>query len=269
MRATTLLCAICATLLLPATASAGGWTQPAGSGYAKVWGSYLGGAAAYDAAGDPVATETFRLARLRSYAEWGLREDLTIVGAVEPLGSATVGDRSTTFFGPAMVGLRQRFVDDGFQFAVEARGGGQLGEAPNLAPAGAAYEFRPTVQSGRFEWELQVGVPLGFGWFTAAAGPRWYSSASLRDELFATAQLGFGPFAGVVFDLHLAANTTLGPLETANVTGAGNTEYVGGGVGVSYWPASSVGFHVGADGAAFARANLGVAPLQAGVEFRF
>lgn len=262
------LLSLLVALLVPATAYAGGWTQAAGDGYAKVWGSYLAGDAAYDADGDAVEVASFRLVRLHAYGEFGLRDDLTLVGSVQPLGSATLGDESVGFAGPAMVGLRQRFLSDGLQFAMEARIGGEP-STRDLAPADASYRFQPTEATGRFEYEAQVGHALPFGWITAAVGPRWHSSADLSHELFASAQLGFGPFAGFLFDIHLAANTTLSPLTSNNVIGSGDTHYIGGGLGVSYWPIDTVGFHAGADGALFARTNLGVPPLQLGVEFRF
>lgn len=254
------------TAMLPSTAAAGGWTQPDGAGYAKVWASGLFGSDAFGLDGTGVGTQSYRLITLSAYGEYGITDDLTAVGIITPIGSAVYGDRSNTFVGSMLAGIRQRFVDGPVQIAVEVRAGGSPGIGAKDLAAEDDFEFRPTVQTGQLDSEMQVGIGLPFGWFAASFGPRWNSA--IDNELIGFAQVGVGPFGGFVADLHTTFNEPLRELEVLNVSGAGNTRYLGYGVGLSWWATQTVGFHIGADGAVYAQSNAATAPLQVGVEFR-
>ncbi len=253
-------------LLAPSTAFAGAWTQPDGDYYAKIWGTALFGEAAFGLDGDTVPTESYRLITLSAYGEYGLSDDLTLVGKATPIGAATHGDESNPFVGTFLAGLRQRFVDGPVQLALEMRAGGAPGfGGRDLAPE-ADYDFRPTVQTAQFESELQIGIAMPIGWFSMSLGPRFNSA--FEDEVIGFAQVGVGPFGGFVIDLHTTFNEPLDELETLNVTGAGNTRYLGFGLGLSWWPTDAVGFHAGFDGAVYAQSNAETAPILLGVEFR-
>ncbi len=263
--------AFCCALLVPSAAHAGGWTQDEGAMYGKIWGTGIFGNAGFDVDGEVVDTESFSLVSLSAYGEYGLRRDLTLVGAIEPVGAATFADQTRGYSGRMLVGLRQRFASDPVQFAVEARLGGSpgFGGERDLAGADLDLEFRPTVRTYSAEWELQLGIPISdVGWVTAALGPRWSSNSELDPALQGAAQVGFGPFAGFVFDVHLSLNHSFRAPEVLNVAGATNTRYLGVGLGVSYWFVPSFAIRLAGDGVFYAQSNAAAPALQLGVELR-
>lgn len=264
------LLALLGVLCFPVPALAGGWTQPPGESYVKVWGTAVPGSLAFDLDGDLIDTQPFSLLSLSAYGEYGLREDLTLVTSLQPLGVASYGTQRRGYSGRSLAGFRQRLVSAPIQLAIEARFGGSpgFGGERDLA-AQDDYEFRPSVRTWVTEWELQVGLPIGtVGWVTGSIGPRWLSNPDLQPVLHGFAQVGFGPFAGFVFDLHLTLNHTFERPELLNVTGASDTRYAGVGLGVSWWIVESFAFHIGGDGALYAVSNAGAPSLQIGIEFR-
>lgn len=263
--------AFCVACVVPSVAFAGGWTQAEGASYAKIWGTGVYGAAAYGLDGELIETEAFSMTMLSAYGEYGLRPDLTLVAAIQPIGVASFGERRRAYSGRMLAGFRQRLMSNPLQFAVEARLGGApgFGGDRDMAPQDEAVVFRPTERSYFVEWDLQVGVPIGsIGWFTAGFGPRWASSPDLDPVIQGTAQVGFGPFSGFVFDAHFGLNHTFGAPEVVNVTGATDTRYLGFGLGVSWWLTKSFGISLAGDGAFYAVSNAAAPALQLGVEFR-
>lgn len=258
-------------VLAPSTAFAGGWTQDDGAMYGKIWSRALFGSAAFDLDGNQLDTEKFSLVSLSAYGEYGLHRDLTLVGSMEPIGVAHYGDQTRAYAGRMLVGLRQRLVSDTLQLALEARLGGSpgWGGERDMAPTDADIEFRPTIRSYYAEWDLQLGVPIGgVGWVTAAVGPRWATSPDLSSALHSTLQIGFGPFSGFLFDLHVTHHHTFDPPTTVNAAGATDTRYVGAGVGMSWWIVDAFGINASADIAPYAASNTVAPALQLGVEFR-
>lgn len=250
------------------SAFAGGWTQAEGTHYAKVWGNGLFGSSAFGLDGETVATGSFSLLSLRAYGEYGLRPNLTLVAFASPFGLARMGDDAIAHSGTFLAGFRQRFIDRTLQVAVEARFGGAPGWGDeNLAPVKAEYVFVPTFRTWQTEWELQFGYPLPFGWVALSVGPKAYTNPALSHALGGSLQVGaqFGQF---VVDLHSTLNWTFRPLEFLNVTGAGNTRYIGIGLGLSWWPSKRVGIHAGADGALYAASNAEALSTELGVETR-
>ena len=250
------------------TAFAGGWTQDRGDYYAKLWGTTLFGDAAFGLDGASLPTDDFFLLSVSAYGEYGLFNDLTLVGFATPVGTAKLGASSIAHTGKLLGGVRYRFVDQTIQVAVEARLGGApgLGDT-DLAPPDAGYVFVPTSRTLQTELDLQLGFPLPFGWVAASVGPRAFSNAELSHAIGGSLQVG-GQFGQFVVDLHSTLNWTFQALEVVNVTGATDTRYVGVGLGVSWWPAKRFGVHLGGDGALYAASNAEALAIQLGVESR-
>jgi site-specific recombinase len=86
--------------------------------------------------------------------------------------------------------------------------------------------------------------------------------------LVGTAQVGWKPLDALTLDLHLPYNITLADYAENNVSGAGNTDYVGLGLGASWWFTSAFGVNLGFDAVVFAQANAATPSITAGVEWR-
>lgn len=258
-------------LLVPASAFAGGWTQSKDSGYAKIWATGIFGAGLFDLDGEIVETESFRLALLSLYGEYGIKDDLTLVGMLQPVGVASYADQTRGYAGRMTLGFRQRFATKPLQFALEARFGGVpgFGGERDMAPDSDDFEFRPAVGTFLTEWELQVGRALGtVGWITASLGPRWHMNPELSPVLQGFLQVGFGPFGGFIADVHFSFNHSFDAPEFVNVTGASNTRYLGPGIGLSYWFTDNFAVNLTGDGAIYAISNAAAPALSLGVELK-
>ena len=263
--------ALCLAVLscAPCIAHAGGWTQPEGHSYTKLWTTATIGGAAFDLDGEVRESDSYTLLRLSAYAEYGLRPDLTLVARALPLGYARYGDADIGYTGEWVIGLRQRLVSKPLQIAVEGRVGANPGFGDRDLAAGGEFTFQPTASTSFVEWEMQLGVPIGtVGWVAASLGPHLTGSSSLSSKLLGFAQVGFGPFAGFVVDLHFNLNHTFTAPALANITGATDTRYVGFGLGASWWASRHFALNVSAEGALFAVANAATPALSFGVEFR-
>lgn len=269
-RATGLLIA---TLLAPAPALAGAWTQPAGEAYAKIWARAIIGDHGFLADGgvEPIGVD-FIDASLNLYLEYGLSEAITLVVSGNPAGFAKAGDSSTGYSGTLRLGARHALSTGPIRLAAElfygvAPGIGEIMLAGG-AVNGAQFTYIPTYANHQGGGELSIGWGHPYGWLAASAGTEFNGADALDHALYAFAQAGLSLSFGLVADVHLTWRHNLGEIEVANVSGAGPTRYVGWGVGLGYWITESVGISLGFDGAAMAQANAATPSFTLGIELR-
>lgn len=259
--------------LCPSLALAAGWTQPEGAAYAKL--SYRGlfGSNAFDTEGG-----TFELPDAYSdhavnvYAELGLRDDLTLIVLSNPFGVAGAGDESTTYMGRSAVGLRAGRAFGSTRLAIEAR----YGFAPDIGETSVAtgvvedkaYTYVPTVQTQSYTGEIQIGQPLSFGWLSASVGIRGFSREGLDPAVIGFGQIGWSMSEATTLDLHLNVHEVIGDVDAINVAGAGQTRYLGVGLGYSWWFSKSVAFNAAVEGVAYAESNAATPSLNLGFEYR-
>lgn len=261
---------VCAlTLGMSQSAFAGGaWSQEKGEFYAKISNTTLIGNKAFDLEGEAVDVGDFHLISLDYYAEVGLGRQWTIVSSGRPIGSARYDDRRGNYLGPLSIGLRRGFSLYGLQLGLEAAYGLQGINDRNLAPDDADFVFRPTVPTQHGQLEFAVGKGLSWGWVTGSAGAKVFSNESISPVILANVQAGYHITSKLSLDARVGLNQHTGDLEELNVTGAGETNYLGIGLGLSYWLSERVGLTVGAEGVAFAQSNASTPSLTVGVELR-
>ncbi|MFP4600692.1 MAG: hypothetical protein ACLFVJ_20725 [Persicimonas sp.] len=261
--------ALAATLLASSVAHAKAWTQPEGDGYGKLAIRGIVGDQAFTADGDLEPSRSFVDLSLRHYVEYGLAEQWTILTHGSPIGFAGYGDESTAYTGPLFVGVRRGLLDGPFKLAVEAHYGytPPLGEE-NLAAEDAAFRYIPTVETHAAGGELQAGYGFDWGWAVASAGLRWYSRDAIDPAVMGFAQVGFHATDTIQLDAHAALYEPLGDVEETNVSGAGQTRYIGAGLGASWWLLDDVGVALGLEGAPYAESNAGAASITLGAEWR-
>lgn len=263
------------TLLLSlGTAHAGAWTQPAGDSYGKLTTRILVGSNAY-VQGGAVPVGSYTDLSVQAYYEVGLSDHLTVVYTGTPLGRATYEDASSLYLGPNSVGLRRSLWEADLRVAVEGRVGwaepfGQtdLATASGSDKTPEGYIYSPAVANHWVDLEIAVGRGIKNGWVTGSIGGR-----SSTGEGFGNAVIGFFQ-GGYVFkqkfvvDLHVPLYLPTNPVEVQNISGAGDTAYVGMGIGFGWWFRQRVGLSLTADGAAYADANAASPSFAVGLQFR-
>lgn len=251
-------------------ASAAGWTQPEDAYYLKLWGRMLKGSRAFGHDGELVDTQPFTDLQLNVYGEYGVTDAWTALFYGTPTGYVTsIAD--TWFVGPLGLGVRRALLRADLRLAVEARyalepGIGDLDVFAQPGQASAEIVYVPVVDNHRGELELQLGHGLSFGWLSAALGMRFNAADGIDHAVIGGAQLGFrsGSFQ---FELHVQTYQPLGDVTRTNASGAGQTRYVGLGIGIGYRFGDGFSVIVGADGGP-ARSNAAAAPLLAGIELQ-
>lgn len=255
-------------LLATSAAHAGGWTQPRGGYYAKIWDRSLLGSKAYLASGEAMEVGSFQDHALNVYAEYGVLDRLTLIGFATPVGWARYDDEDTTWVGPAFLGARYGVLTGGVPLALEIH----YGYAPSIGERDLALDpdlaYIPTISTQRLDTELQIGYGIPGGWTTAAVGARAWTADGLDPALTANAQIGYSSTYGIVAELHAGLYYPFGDVVQTNVSGAGQTSYLGLGLGVSYWFTDHVGLNLSADGVIYARSNAATPALTVGVELK-
>jgi hypothetical protein len=265
-----ILAALALVLLIPATADAKAWTQPEGDTYAKVWLRGIFGSDAFLADGTIADSESYQDVSLRHYVEYGLTDDWTLLTYGAPAGLASYGNNSSAYVGPLALGVRRGFIDGPVQLAAEAH----YGYAPragdkDLAPQGALESYRPAVETHFGVGELQVGYGLGWGWMVASAGFQWNSAEEVDSAVIGFSQLGVKLTETWIVEAHSSIYEPLGDVEETNVSGVGQTRYLGFGVGVSWWVTEAFGLNAGIDGAVYAESNAAAPSFSLGMEGKF
>ncbi|MFO0625822.1 MAG: hypothetical protein U0325_09425 [Polyangiales bacterium] len=263
-----------ALLLGGAEARAWGWTQPRGAHYLRVWARGLVGARGYLADGqiEPLGTSFVDVA-LHGYLEYGLTDDWTFVAQGRPVGWAQVGGDATGYTGELQVGLRRALLRGGWNVAAEVRYGltppwGDRALGAGVV-RGAAWVYRPTVETQAFVGELQFGHGLGrLGWITSYVGVRSPTRPGLEASVHAGVQGGVRFGFGLMLAASVLTNVPLHGFTDSNVSGAGNTRYVGWALDVAYAITPRWSLSVGVGGALLAASNAGALPVLVGFEHR-
>jgi hypothetical protein len=255
-------------------AQAAGWTQAEGAFYAKAWSRAIMGSGMITAQGENVKLgDAYRDVGLNLYGEYGLTSALTLVGFAQPFGIAGFGEGDNqTYVGALGGGVRLGHALGRLQLAAELR----YGYAPDVGtdPVGVGvaedvpFVLVPTVNTHRVDAELQAGMGLPFGWWSASAGVRTFSAEGLDPTIIGFAQLGWQINPRWVLDLHLNLNQPTGDVVITNVLGAGQTAYLGVGVSATWWFVDQLGLHLGVEGVARAESNAATPSLTLGLEAR-
>ncbi len=242
--------------LLAVSAHAAGWTQPAGGWFVKAGYRAVPGAGARLADGSFAETRPFVDHAAQVYAELGVTDAWTAVLTGAPLGYAVYDAQATLYTGPTLVGLRRALGTGAVRTAAELRiGGAPPVGAVDLDPTEGLYQ--PTVAGGLIDGELQLGTSLGDGWLSLSAGVRGHTA--LHPAALGMAQVGRA-WDHLVLDVHVPVHWSFA-VDTVNVTGAGDTQYVGLGLGLSWWFGERAGVQTGFDGGPVARANAAAPSL--------
>ena len=273
---------LAAVWLAPSEARAGGWTQEPGHFYLKLWDrSLIRGSSGYvgDTLGHTESVPEFSDHQLNLYGEVGVHERVTLVAALTPFGHADIGGASTAYVGPLVFGARVGLLRGSTPLAVEVH----YGYAPSVgddllydvtATGSDGVErrivYQPTVENHRVEAQLQMGHGFRIretgAWFTASLGAR--ANSSYRSALTAFAQVGVQPWR-FTFDLHVGLYEPFGgSIAITNVSGAGNTRYLGMGIGIAFAITDNVGLTLGAEGVLYASSNAATPSYLFGIEVK-
>lgn len=267
--------------LVPAivsSAAAGGWTQPEGAYYVKVWDRSLLSpreGIAFGTDGKTVGgLSGFQDHQLNLYAEYGLLDHLTLVGFSTPVGFAAFAGESSVYVGTTGFGARLRLLDSSVKLAVQ----GQASYAPPVGDDviakeqpeafGPAVVYVPTVETAAGELQLQAGYGMSWGWLTGYGGVRANSASAVGHAVTGFAQLGVSRLEHFQFDGHCNLYQSFDAISMVNLSGAGRTSYLGLGLGAAYAVTERAALVIGLEGVAYARSNAGAASMTVGVEFK-
>ncbi len=269
-----ILVVLCAGLLWASVAQAGAWTQEEGNGYAKVWGRALLGSAAYFADGEVRdLDDSFTDLTLNLYGEYGVADGWTLLAAGAPLGFASSAGESTLYSEGGVLGVRRRILGGSVPLAFEARYGYRPGVGEKVLVAGQVegnpYAYIPTVESHTADGELQIGMGTSWGWVTGSFGARFYSRERIDPTLLGNFQIGTRVGSSVVLDFHVFMHEPLGDVEVTEITGAGQTRYLGLGFGGSWWFVEDWGVNLGLDGVVYAASNAATPSIMLGLEHKY
>lgn len=188
-----------ALLLAPSPAAAGGWTQAQGGGYAKVWLRFqaaIGFLDGYhDDAGDFRYFDDYAEIGLHGYFEYGVLDELTLVGGWSPTQLYWVAQHGRVVARPTdpMVGARWGIHQGEWVLALEAdvtlpfvtdRSFGSIQEIDMDTGLEGDTIAQLQVGSGGFQIEPRIQFGFGFerGHFGVEAGWRFRAN-NLQDSL--------------------------------------------------------------------------------------
>lgn len=267
---------LCALALAPSAAHAGGWTQPRGAYYLKLWVRSLFGSRGYftDRAARPLGA-TYQDHALNLYGEYGLTSDWTLVAFARPVGHASFGDSATAYMGELAAGARRGLLRGRVNLAVEAHASVTPDVGERVLGAGVvegrSFVYVPTASTARFDAELQAGLALGaWGWVTAAAGARFYTRDAIDHALYGSLQFGVQTSFGLQLMATATTQQPLGHVVATNAAGAGQTRYVSYGLDASFWFTRRWAVTAGFAGALLVESNAATpsrrptAPAEAG-----
>ena len=204
----------------------GGWTQPEGSYYTKIWLRQISGESVYLSNGEIYpAAESYLDQSLNLYGEYGISERLTLTGSVSPWGRSRFiadeeraplrsrGEREeeSDYLGALSLGARYQLLPEGplrFSAFGSYRFSPPVGDEPLAEVVSLGDEERscvgepcvivwqPTLSAHTFEAGLALGygLPAGF-WSQLSSGLRHTVSLDERyrisPALVGMAQLGW------------------------------------------------------------------------------
>lgn len=268
------------TVSVPNRAKAGGWTQEPGHFYLKLWDrSLIRGSGGYvgDTLFQSETVPAFSDHQLNLYGEIGVHERVTLVTALTPFGHAEINGESTSYVGPLIFGARIGLLRGTTPLAVEVHygyspsvGDELLYDVTQVGSDGVERRitYQPAVENHRVEVQLQMGhgfrVRETGAWFTASLGTR--ANSDYSSALTAFAQVGFQPWR-FTLDFHVGLYEPFGDtIRVTNISGAGNTRYLGAGIGVAFALTENIGLTFGAEGVLYASSNAATPSWLFGIE---
>lgn len=261
-------------LLASAEPARAQWPQKRGEFYFKIWDRLLIGQNVHLAEGGTAKLDrTFHDHSIQYYFELGVFERLTAVIRGNPIGWAKFGGESTFYSGMLQLGARYALIVDPLPVSIEA----SYGYAPPLGDGplgtgtieGESYVYNPTIERHRGALELSSGVLLSdWGWLNGGAGLFFSSADAIDPTLTARAGIGARSSFGLTGELIFSLNHPLGEVTFVDVSGVGQTRYVGFTLGASYWFTNFFAVNASVGGAFFVQGNAAVPSFTAGLELR-
>jgi hypothetical protein len=155
------------------------------------------------------------------------------------------------------------------KLAAEVRLGGTTKQGQeNLAPEGEAFVFVPAVGTGNATGELQVGYGFSSFWVLGRAGFTYFTNSDVDPAVLGRFQFGWTSSFGLGLDVRSFYYQPIADIEFTNVAGAGNTSFLGWGLGASYWFIDNLGVSASFEGVLFARSNAATPAFTLGFEAR-
>ena len=250
------------------------WVQPPGGSYSKIWLRSLVGRHAILADGSHITlSESYSDFSLNAAVEYGITPAFTLIALGTPLaGSAAFADSRSSYMGFLGLGGRVLLWDGITKVSIA----GDIAYNPNVGTSstlvtrvarGKGYFYVPAVNTHRFSGALEIGQPWSWGWLVATLGGRTYSNDDLQPTLTGFLQLGYNGGAWTL-DGHANVSYQTDPIEVSNISGAGQTRYVGVGIGMSYWLTQTLAVNLGLAGAPYFRANAAAPVVLTGIEIK-
>jgi hypothetical protein len=251
-----------------------GWVQPPGAYYLKIWDRTLIGDRVFDLDGErPELPESYQDHALNLYAEYGVTEELTVLFHGSPIGYSSIGDESTVYSGLNWFGLRHALLRGTVPLALELKYGYSppLGDGP-LAEgtlAGARFVYRPTFEQHLGRAQLSAGWGSSSVWVKTAAAAILSSADDIDPALEAALAVGWRSSFGLAATIDLLLHVPVRDPRVIDVTGFGNTRYLGVELTLAWWLNENVAINVAAGGApALTTSNAATPALSFGVEIR-
>ena len=182
--------------LAPAgVAQAGGWTQPQGDYYVKIWERSVIGTGLFDVDGEIFdAGRSYADHALNVYGEVGFTDAWTVMVSSTPVGMSTFDGVSTPYVGATALGVRRALIASDNRLAASV----MMGYAPAIGETtlgegeaeGRSFVWIPAVQNPFLEAQLEYGRGFSWGWVTAGGGLRANGRSDMDPAAVGSAQIG-------------------------------------------------------------------------------
>lgn len=220
--------------MVTSTLFAGGWGQPEGTGYLKVYGVYATAKNAYNFEGKLYPIENYSDISFRVFIDYGIMKNVSVSVDIPLFQSYSLGIESTSGIGDPLIGLSYALNQEGnYPLTVEWKLRLPLGETGRLDNP---------IPVGWNELSQVFEVTVGHSFYPVEAYGKLGSFYGLRerplnDEFGWLGELGFTGWKPFLLSLKMIGKYPIGNIKTtgAQVNGAAN--------GVSYTALiSEVGF---------------------------
>ncbi len=260
-----------ALLLLVSTAQAG-WTQPAGASYLKLWDRSLIGNQVFMADGRrEKLPAVYQDHQLNLYGEYGITDRWTLVGKATPAGWSDYAGSNTAYIGDHTLGVRRALATGDIKVSVQVEGGGAPGQGERVLGygdvGGDPWVAKATLGTAHAGGNLSLGGTVGSVWLQGQAGGTWFSRDGLDPVV--TGMLGGGHTwdFGLSLAIRVMLWLPLGPVDSVDVLGLGQTRYVGYGGDFSYRLTDTLAITWGVAGAE-AWSNASTPSILLGLEWK-
>ena len=261
-------------MILVVTTALAGWTQPAGSHYVKGGVRGIVGESAFPSTPifpgqtelEAVPIGEYQDWAVQVYGEVGVTDSLTAVFQGTPVGWSKLEGASTVYTGQLKAGVRYGLLSGTHNLAVEADAGytPPVGEKDLLAATSSLaqlYRYVPTESGAELGGKLAYGIGWSQNWVRLAAGASWFSTPGIDPAMVGSAQLGRTTKRSNRWDLTVPFRVPLGDSPMSNVTGAGQTHYVGFTASYTLTFGQGFGLNTGLNGVFVAASNLAAPTL--------